>query len=146
MALVQSGQLDEGIAHLNRAIELNPQSVEAYSRLGAALARKGLTDDAIHFLEAGLKIDPQFAPALGNMGLIFTDRGDFERASSCFEKGIRAAFDPALVAQLHFAYGNLLVKKHDLLRAIEEYGEAVRYKPDYSPAWEALSKIKGAGG
>jgi len=142
MALVQSGQLDEGIAHLKMAIELNPQSVDAYSKLGAALARKGRREDAIQSLEAGLRIDPQFAPALGNMGMIFAEQGDLDRAAGWFESGIRAAWEPGMVAQLHFAYGNLLVKRQELSRATEEYREAIKAKPDYFPASEALSKLQ----
>ena len=47
-----------------------------------------------------------------------------------------------MVAQLHFAYGNLLVKRQELSRATEEYREAIKAKPDYFPASEALSKLQ----
>ena len=47
------GQVDEAIAHYRKALEINPDYVEAHYNLGNALAGRGQVDEAIaHFQKA----------------------------------------------------------------------------------------------
>jgi len=49
---------DEAIADFNKALELDPNSAEAFCRMGIAYLYKGDYDNAILNMEKGLKIDP----------------------------------------------------------------------------------------
>jgi hypothetical protein len=55
---LSSGSVDQAIAHLRRAIELNPQGGMAYSLLSEALARRGNLDEAIASSEKAVSLAP----------------------------------------------------------------------------------------
>src|SRR5262245_35725214 len=146
MVLVHTGQLDEGIAHLSRAIELDSQSFDAYNKLGAAFGRKGQIEDAIRCFQISLIINRRFADALANLGIEFENEGKYEDASALFEKAIQCALNPDMSMRLHVVYGDLLVKQGELARAAGHYREALRLRPGYAPALQALDKIQAGGG
>ena len=47
IALVKSGKVPDGIAHLERAVQLKPEYAEAHSNLGKALSLAGRPDEAM---------------------------------------------------------------------------------------------------
>jgi hypothetical protein len=53
-----AGNLDEAIAHLRRAIALDPQRAMAYSRLSEALARQDHLDEAVAASEKAVSLNP----------------------------------------------------------------------------------------
>jgi len=93
-----------------------------------------------------LNINPGYAPALANMGVVLDARGEFRESAGYFERAIHSALDPGLGAELRYMYGMILAKHGERGRAADQFRDALRLKPDYSPASEALSKIKGGNG
>jgi Flp pilus assembly protein TadD len=141
MALIQKGSLDDGIVHAIRATQLDPHSYDSFNKLGAALAKKGQLDEAIANLNRALEINPGFAPALANLGIVLDQQGRLEDAAALFQKAIQNAGNLEMAVQLHYRLGNVLAKKGDAPQAAEQYREALRLKPDFSPAVDALRKI-----
>lgn len=66
-ALLQAGSLDEAIAELTIAMQLNSGNVETYNQLGIAYGKKGEFDKAIALFEAALKLDPASEPVRKNL-------------------------------------------------------------------------------
>jgi Flp pilus assembly protein TadD len=141
-----TGRVDDAIAYFKRAIELDSRSCDAYNKAGAALLRKGLLDESVPYLTMALKLNPGFAPALANMGVVLDARGEYGEAAGYFEGAIHSALDPGLGAELRYIYGMILAKHGDLGKAAVQFRDALRLKPDYSPASEALTKIQGGNG
>jgi Flp pilus assembly protein TadD len=59
----EMGRWSEGIAHLQRAIELMPNDPEAYTNLGNAFSATGRFADARAEFEKALALAPDYAPA-----------------------------------------------------------------------------------
>ncbi len=67
-------------------IEVNPESVAAWTNLGVVLARQGRFSAAIEAYASALKIDPNALPALVNLGLSYYKMSDWRNAADSFEK------------------------------------------------------------
>jgi Flp pilus assembly protein TadD len=62
-ALFQAGKVTEAVEHLQQALRIKPDYVEAHFNLGLALEKLGRTPEAIEQFEQALKLQPDFAPA-----------------------------------------------------------------------------------
>ena len=69
MALVARGQARPAIAHLFRAVELQPEFVQARNNLGILLARSGRLDEAIEQFRQALEIEPGSAEVRRNLDI-----------------------------------------------------------------------------
>ena len=67
LVLSDEGRLDEAIAHLEQAIQLDPGSFEALNNLGVAYAKAGRFEAAAHYFEQALALDPSHAGARANL-------------------------------------------------------------------------------
>ena len=61
------GQVDEAIAHYQKALEIKPDYAEAHNNLGLALAGCGRVDEAIICFQKALEIKPDYAEARRNL-------------------------------------------------------------------------------
>ena len=67
MALFASGQADEAIAQLKRALEIKSDFPEAYNELGRFFALQGKTGEAIEYFRKALWLKPDFPVARQNL-------------------------------------------------------------------------------
>ena len=82
MILADRKQLDEAIAHYQKALEIKPDDVDAHNNLGSALVEPGRFDEAIAQFRKALEITPDYADAHNNLGVaILTSRGRSTRPS-----------------------------------------------------------------
>ncbi len=84
-------RLDEGIAALERAVELNPNCSVAYGSLGTALAIAGETADAIANQQVAIRMnprDPSIFFRFSGLALAHYAAGDFENAILWAERAI----------------------------------------------------------
>jgi len=141
MALIQQGSPDDGIAHLTMATRLDPRSYDSLNKLAAALAKKGQLDDALALLNKALEINPDFAPALANLGSVLEQQGNLDAAAAAFDKAVQNAGNAEMAVQFHYRLGNILAKRGDSPQAAEHFRSALRLRPDFAPAVEALRKL-----
>ena len=106
---------DEGIAHLERAVELEP-SVAHRLDLAVGYTLAAQPDKAIEIYEQVLHQEPGNATALHELGNIALGRTEYERAIAYFGRALQAKPD-YLLAQLHLA---------DALRDSGRHREAYR--------------------
>lgn len=88
-----SGRSDFAISSLRRAIELNPNSLDARNWLALALANDGRLRDVAAQLQELVNIDPLYKPGVNNAFLYSVDIGEKEVARRISERYISAVND-----------------------------------------------------
>jgi hypothetical protein len=74
-ALVQQGQVAEGIEHYRQALRLDPRSAAAHNNLGLALAQRGDLPEAVEHFREALRIEPNSPNALRNLEMALSGGG-----------------------------------------------------------------------
>jgi Flp pilus assembly protein TadD len=138
VGLVRKGQLEEAIAHFQKALQIHPDDAEASNNLGVALAKvhgnyanklvgMGLYDEAIVEFRKALENYPDFADARHDLAVILLQKGQVDEAIVQFrdiqEKypdDVRASFD----------LGNAHFQKGQMDEAVASYQKALKIKPD----------------
>jgi Flp pilus assembly protein TadD len=95
IVLTGRGQVDEAIAHYQKALEIKPDYTEAHYNLGVVLAGRGRVDEAIAHYRKALEIKPDYAEACNNLGIILADRGEVDAAIAHFQKALEIKPDYA---------------------------------------------------
>jgi tetratricopeptide (TPR) repeat protein len=86
--LLEEEKVDEALAELETAIELQPDYMEARAHLAVILAGKGMIEEAKTRLEKILEEDPDCWLAQVNLGVILAGRGRQEEAMALFQKAL----------------------------------------------------------
>ena len=90
-ALGDSGKYVESIAHLQRAVDLDPRFAKAYHTLAVELANVGKKNESIKAYELGMKAIDTLSEQ-GGLQLLagyYRATGDYERASATFAELLR---------------------------------------------------------
>ncbi|HYV57107.1 MAG TPA: tetratricopeptide repeat protein [Candidatus Nitrosopolaris sp.] len=134
-SLMGAGRIDEAIAELQRAVELQPNFPDARLSLGNAFMIKGDVEQAVAEYERTLRIDPRHAGVHNNLAAILDQRGDTDAAVSHYRRALKG--DP-WNAPLQANYAGLHARAEDWAGATVRYRKAIRADPSYAPAYLGL--------
>jgi hypothetical protein len=95
MLLAGRGQVNEAIAHLQKALALRPDNAQDHNNLGVVLATKGQTDEAIRQYQEAIRLKPAHAQAHNNLGAARARKGQMEEAIREFREALRIKPDYA---------------------------------------------------
>jgi tetratricopeptide (TPR) repeat protein len=129
-----TGQYDQAISELNKAIEMNPKFAEAYLNRGIVYAQaKGEYDQAISDFSKAIEIDPGDADAHLNRGLAYTiSKGQYDQAFADFNRAI--GIDPKLpMAYRNRGLAYRVKGQHD--QAVVDFNKAIEINPKDSIAY-----------
>ncbi len=143
-SLRRQDRLDEAEAHYRRALEIDPQFVEAANDLGALYYMQSRYDDSLRVLERGLAIEPESAPLLANLSANMMATGRYPEAERLARRAL--AVDPVAV-RTRYLYGlsRASQKKYDAeTQSLLE--EAARSIPHAHLALANLYRAKGDRG
>lgn len=129
--LAQRAQLDEAIALLRRAVELEPGHAVAHHNLGSAYRDRGETQAALAAYREAARLAPGFAEAHYGVGLVLMAERNYEEAAASLQRAI--ALNPRL-AEAHFEAGNAHMGLGDWQGALREFKAAIEARPDYAEA------------
>jgi tetratricopeptide (TPR) repeat protein len=127
IALAQNGQVDEGIADLQKALAIRPGYAEAHCNLAFALLQKQEIDAAITQSREALKIRPDYAEAHNNLGNALFQKGQIADAIAHYKMAIALQPD---YAEAHGNLGNALLQIGRSVEAIAQYQTALALQPD----------------
>jgi len=94
-ALFQKGDVDEAITQYQKALQINPDYMEAHYNLGCALIQKGRMDEAIIQYQKALQINPDNAEVHYNLGCALLQKGRMDEAITQYQKVLQIEPDNA---------------------------------------------------
>ena len=89
LVLDRLGRVSEAVAEYRRALDRDPNHLNALNDLGLALASQGRLGEATRHLERLVAIDPEDAEAHMTLGLVLAAAGARERAARAFRETLR---------------------------------------------------------
>ncbi len=137
-ALKNKKQFDEAITCYQRALEMNPELVEAYHNLAWVFQEKNQLDEAITYYQKALNLNPTLADAYYNLGTIFQDRKQFDEAINLYQKALQC--NPAL-ADAYYNLGTIFQDRKQFDEAIGLYQKAVQLNPRLESAYFNLGTL-----
>ncbi len=137
-ALVEKGQLAEGITQYQGTLNINPDYAPAHLGLGIALSRAGYVDTAIAHYQQALEINPNYEDVHINLGNALFQTGNVDGAIVQFREVVK--LNPHR-AEAHNNLGTALAVKGSNDEATIEFREAVRLDPRNAEAWNNLGSI-----
>jgi tetratricopeptide (TPR) repeat protein len=87
------GKTEEAIEALEKALELNPDIVQAWNNLANAYLQKGDFDKAIETNLKLLNLAPTFGLGHNNLAVAYYQKGDFDRAVEHVDKAKELGFE-----------------------------------------------------
>ena len=133
----RSGQYDESIFYISKAIRINPYAHSYYNDLGVSLRFKGNFNKAKESFEKAIELKPDFAEAYDNLGAVLQYKGIYDEAIDNHKKALSLKPDYTVA---YNNMGNALREKGLVDEAIESFKKALMLKPDYAEACSNLGR------
>ena len=134
------GDLDEAIDLYKQSIEAYP-TAEAHTFLGWTYSFMSLPDQAIEECHRAIEVDPDFGNPYNDIGAYLIEKNCHQEAIPWLLKAATARrYD-----NYHFAHYNLgraYISQEMFNRAKSEFERALKIRPDYVLAQEALATLK----
>ncbi|MDA1089810.1 MAG: tetratricopeptide repeat protein [Proteobacteria bacterium] len=124
-------RFDEAAQDYRKALDADPNYIQAHNNLAMTLNSLGRHDDAVVSYRNAIAINPGIAQVHVNLGLVLTILGRLDEAVACYRKAI--SINPYYAE----AYGNLgtaLKEQGRLDEAVANYEKAIAVKPDFAAA------------
>ena len=126
-ALAGRGQVDEAIAHYQKALEIKPDSRKPTTTSATSLAARGQVDEAIAQYQKALEIKPDYTEAHSNLGNLLAIRGQIDAAMPHLRKAMEIKPDNA---KTRFILGVLLEQQDKTADAVIQWRETIRLWPN----------------
>ncbi|HEY3156390.1 MAG TPA: tetratricopeptide repeat protein [Candidatus Eisenbacteria bacterium] len=135
------GSYERALVDLGRAISLDPSIADAWNSRGAVRARLGRYEEALTDFDKAIELKPDFPDAYLNRANTFLALKRYDRALAGCNAYI--AWEPG-DARGYFCRGIARFSIGDLAGANEDYGNALRIRPEYGHAYFFRSKAQAA--
>ena len=136
LALLRAGEMDKGVAELERVQKQDPSLPHTWFNLGITYKKQGDFDKAFAQFQGMAKLAPDDPTCHYQLGAIYKSRGETADAIREFEKA--RDLNPRLAAPHFQLYG--------LFRQNERTAEAAKGAGDFSAPEERAGRRGGSGG
>ena len=136
--LMDEEKYDEALAHLHKAVELNPEFAEGYCNIGCILLGRGEFSEAEGYLLRCLEKDRDSVEAYYNLGYAYQAKSEFDKALSFYKEVVTREPKNANAYAMMGACAQYLGREDDALVFL---GEALRLKPDSMEAATQLAAL-----
>ncbi|MCC7141440.1 MAG: tetratricopeptide repeat protein [Candidatus Eisenbacteria bacterium] len=135
LRLQKADRLDEALASMRRATELDPRDATNWHGVGVIFVRQGKLREAAEAYRQAIAIDPREATTRYNLAIVLARSGQETLALPEFQAAVE--IDP-LDPKVRTDYGIALARTGNLPAAVSQWQEALRVAPGYAPAMRAL--------
>ena len=136
----ETGQLDEAVRSLEKAIALQPDDADAHYTLGSVLKAQGEPQAALAHAERAVALAPDYAEAW----LLFATSSALLGKMEAAETGCHKAIELGLSSpDVYLTLGDTCRAQGKLPEAREHLETAVRLEPDHAEAWLLLGAVQG---
>jgi tetratricopeptide (TPR) repeat protein len=90
------GKLDQALEYVQKAIQKDSRSIQAYNLQGVILNKLGRYPESIQSFQSVLKIDPNYAVASVNLAIAYINNKNFDKARELLEKTLPTVQDQKL--------------------------------------------------
>lgn len=129
---------DKEVESYMKAIELDPEYIEAYHDLGNSYYYEGKYDEAIKYYEKVIEIDPDYVEVYYDLGDMFYYQENYDEAIKYYEKVIE--IDPYYL-EAYYTLGYIFYDQQKYDEAIKYYEKVIEIDPDYGYAYYDLGVI-----
>jgi Flp pilus assembly protein TadD len=116
--------VDDAMVHLQEAVRLDPEYVEAHVNLGVALQRRGRLDEAVVQYRVALRIAPGAAKARQNLGLALLLAGRREEAAP-YLLAAQQELEQSNEPEVHISLGDSMMGQKRPAEALAEFEKGV---------------------
>ncbi|MFC1633586.1 tetratricopeptide repeat protein [Planctomycetota bacterium] len=121
-----------------KALELNPNNVEAHCTLAYALENKGMLNESVNHLLEAINIEPNRVDARYNLGQAMVRQGRLDEAIEHFSVTVKIKPDHI---KAHGNLGSILLSKGAIKEATVHLFEAIRIDPDNAEAHYSIALV-----
>jgi tetratricopeptide (TPR) repeat protein len=133
--VLQAGDDEQAERLFQRALELEPQTREAYNNLGSIYAQRGQHDRAREMFQAAIEIDPLYAIPRCNLATYLIHDGDLDGAEEMLEPLADARrFHPQEMAFYSVTQARLAIEREEYDKALNALKMALDIFPGYDLA------------
>ena len=136
--LERQGRLEDSVSAHEKALQIDPQMVQAHINLLELYGRLGQFEKAEEHYRAATHIEPGSVESYYNYGVLLVSAQKYEQAESAFRKATE--IDP-FHAAAHNNIGYLLERQGKLVEAAAEYRTAIDNKPSDRQAHFNLGRV-----
>jgi len=134
---IQNHDLDEGVSHLKKAIELHNQYPQAYTMLGLVYNEQKKWKDAQGILETAIQQDPKAVEAYFQLGACLSRQTDYARAVNALNKGLELNPDAPHAPAAHYEIAKSYLALGQWQDANPHAAKAVAMEPHVA-SWHVL--------
>ena len=133
-ALFKSGQRDQALDKVNRALSANPKDAQARFLKGVILTEQGKQAEAIDIFTRLTQDYPNLPEPYNNLAVIYANQGQYDKARTALEQSIRT----------HPSYATAYENLGDVYAklASQAYGKALQLDASNKGAENKLSMVK----
>jgi tetratricopeptide (TPR) repeat protein len=132
----KAGDTDNAIQEYQKALELNPNNVEAHCGSAYALELKGMFQESVSHLVEAIRLEPNKVDARYNLGQAMARQGKLSEAIGHFSMVIK--LEPEHI-KAHGNLGSLLLAQGAVKKAADHLFAAVRIDPNNAEAHYSLA-------
>jgi protein O-mannosyl-transferase len=140
-ALLRAGHVEEGIAELKAALQIQPTYSYAHANLGSAYFSQQRLEEAIHHLETAVRLNPNDPLARTNLGSALFHGGRAAEALQQYQEALRVR---PRFAEAQVNLGIVLARLGRTSEALGVFEEAVRLHPHHRAAHDNLLQLRAA--
>jgi tetratricopeptide (TPR) repeat protein len=145
---LQKRDMDAGIAHLRKAIELHDQFPKAYTLLGTVLNEQKKWKEAQAALEKAVQLDPKAAEAQFQLGAALNQQKDYAGAQKVFTEGLELKPDAPTAPMAHYELARAYMGLGQWQNAEPHAAKAIAGQADFAMGHVLMGNIdlkKGDG-